>query len=146
MGVQRWRYFCHVENVIDFGLVLVSCVDAYVLGLVVKDDAGINLNFLRLIRLVRLLRTLRVLRTLRLFRHLRVLVKTVTASFIALVWSMVLPFILMFLAAIFMCQTLKDGYLLDPNVPHETRMWVWKKYGTSVRAFYTMFEVTFSGG
>mmetsp|Transcript_3141 Transcript_3141/g.6533 ORF Transcript_3141/g.6533 Transcript_3141/m.6533 type:complete len:263 (+) Transcript_3141:3-791(+) len=79
------------------------------------------------------------------FAKLRILLRTVVASFLSLFWSMVLLSILMFGAAIFLCQMLQQT-LEDEDVDLELRRWIFEYYGTSSRASLTMFEFTHSGG
>eukprot|EP00405_Crypthecodinium_cohnii_P058262 CAMPEP_0206621040 /NCGR_PEP_ID=MMETSP0325_2-20121206/61997_1 /ASSEMBLY_ACC=CAM_ASM_000347 /TAXON_ID=2866 /ORGANISM="Crypthecodinium cohnii, Strain Seligo" /LENGTH=300 /DNA_ID=CAMNT_0054144145 /DNA_START=479 /DNA_END=1381 /DNA_ORIENTATION=- len=100
---------------------------------------------LRPFRFLRLLRTLRVARTVKLFSKLTLLVNTVAASFMALTWSIILLGIVMLMAALFLCQALSSS-LSDEAIALETRVWIYEYYGTSSRAFYTVFELTFSGG
>merc|ERR1719336_1293902 len=80
-----------------------------------------------------------------LFSSLRVLVHTIAASFMSLLWSMTILFLLMLLGALFLCQMLGTA-ITDQSISEDTRRWIYSMYGTSSRAFYTMVEVTFSGG
>merc|ERR1719253_970065 len=43
-----------------------------------------------------------------------------------------------------MCQVLED-YIADTTQDSVTRQWAWVYYGSALRSFYTMFEVTLSG-
>jgi len=45
-------------------------------------------------------------------------------------------------AAIFLCQVLR-GTLNDPNTEDHIREFLWRYFGTTGRACYTMFEITF---
>jgi len=69
----------------------------------------------------------------------------VVASFFALFWSMVLLSVVMLIAALFMCQ-LASQTLEDAGANDEFRAWLYHHYGTSSRASWTFFELTFSGG
>mmetsp|Transcript_47782 Transcript_47782/g.134552 ORF Transcript_47782/g.134552 Transcript_47782/m.134552 type:complete len:268 (-) Transcript_47782:43-846(-) len=92
-----------------------------------------------------MLRMLRVVRTFSMFSNLRVLVSAVAASFLALFWSMVLLSGVMLMAALFLCQA--SGALLEsPSMDDATKEWVYLMYGTSSRAYWSVFELTFSGG
>lgn len=79
------------------------------------------------------------------FSKLRVLVMTVTLSFGALFWSMVLLSAVMLLAALFLCQAL-NATMLESGVDQATKSWIFRFYGTPSRAIWTVFELTFSGG
>merc|ERR1719401_1578591 len=63
----------------------------------------------------------------------------------ALLWSMVLLGMLMFGGAVSLCQMLQAS-IANEELPLDTRLWLFQMYGTSGRAVWTMFELTFSGG
>merc|ERR1712048_949268 len=44
-----------------------------------------------------------------------------------------------------MMSNLLDGFIRNESEDYEMRHWVWRHYGTSTRALYTMFEFTLSG-
>lgn len=130
----------HGFHIFDAVIVVASVCDAWLL-----DEMGGNLSIIRVLRFIRVFRALRMVRTFEIFSKLRVLVSTVTASFFALFWSMVLLGIVMLIAALFLCQTL-NTYLLDETVDQETRYWMFRYYGTPSKALWSVFEFTFSGG
>merc|ERR1719456_1797124 len=43
-----------------------------------------------------------------------------------------------------MCKLLEE-YVFDDTNDYKVRLWCWTYYGTSLRAMYTMFEITLSG-
>jgi len=73
------------------------------------------------------------------------LVHTILSSFMSLLWSMTILFLLMLIGAMFLCQTLQSA-ITDHGLPWDTREWLFRMYGTCGKSFYTMIEVTFSGG
>lgn len=126
----------------DLALVLSSSVDLYILQ---PLDAGVGtLNILRVVRVLKVLRALRVARLMSLFGELRILVTTVYGCFRALFWSMVLLSMIMTMSGMFMCRLLQS-FVLDESRDYSHRVWVWRYYGSSFRAIYTMFEVTLAG-
>jgi len=151
IAVMRSKYFMDTSNLFDMIIVIGTSVEAALVPL--RANIGVNLSFARLVRLVRLVKVFRIFRTLKLVGPLRVLVRTVASSISALCWSMTLVALFMYMSAIALCQMLssylhkntKNTNNLDA-LERETAIWIYKKYGTSLRAFYTMFEVTFSGG
>lgn len=154
LWVQRLAYFKCMSNVCDGLFVVASTIDAYILSHF-EVNSRADLSFVRLIRMVRLVRVLRIVRTLKFFKQLRVLVKAVTSSCMALFWSMILLGIIMFMNSIFLVQVLAKGYLESAvtelhtenfNLATSTQLFVYEKWGTPSRAFYTSFELTFSGG
>lgn len=127
----------------DAGIVLITSIDAYILSQISSNRQ--NISFMRMVRFVRVARALRVIRTMGLFRQLRVLLNTIAMSFMSLFWSMLILFIFMLMFSLFLCQMLQS-FIVDPNEEPKMREWVFRHYGTSFRALYTVFEVTFSGG
>jgi len=105
---------------------------------------GTNLSFARLLRNLRLVKFMRAFRVAALFSDLRVLIKTVTSSFMALFSSMIL-LTLIFVASGILIAQLLSGFITDTGNDIELRLWVYKHYGSGFRAVYTIFEVTLSG-
>jgi len=97
---------------------------------------------LRLLRFIKLGRCmLRVFRLFSFINSLQLLVKSITACYSALFWSMVLLFGLKSMAALFLMQLLQD-FFKDVNEPLALRLEVYNLSGTFSKAMLTMFEVT----
>merc|ERR1712087_451152 len=88
---------------------------------------------------------MRGIRELDLVRPLNILTKTIMSSFSSLGWSVVLLSVTQLIAALLLCQSL-TSFVQDASNDFETRVWVNRMYGSSTKAYYTMFEVTLSGG
>jgi hypothetical protein len=143
--VDRLHFFTSLANVFDGFIVLSTIVDEYILKMLMGQDGGANLSFARMARLLKLTKFLRAFRVAVLFSELRVLIKTLVSSMMALVWSAVLLALIMVAAGILMAQ-LAAGYIEDEAAPTEFREWTFVHYGTGLRSTYTMFEATLSGG
>lgn len=143
--VERCGFFRSGPNVLDAFIVVTSCADAYLFKLLMGGDGGANLNFARMARLLKLVKFMRAFRVAVLFSELRVLIKTLVSSMMALVWSAVLLGFIILGSGILLAQ-LAAGYILDVHKDYDSRVWVWLHYGTAFRATYTMFEATLSGG
>jgi len=143
--VFRCGFFKEFSNVYDFGLVFATSVQMYIMDPLGSGGSGANLTLFRLTRFVRFVRVLRIVRVMKLFGELRVLVATIVHSFKALLWSMILLMMIMIMSGVFLCQLLKD-FIQDEDGPYELRHWTFRHYGSSMRAVWTMFEVTLSGG
>ncbi|CAE7471955.1 Scn11a, partial [Symbiodinium pilosum] len=143
LWIHRANYFRNVFNVFDAFLVAMSLVDM----LIIKPLAGsgrVNLVVLRILRILKLTRSLRVMRTMRLFSGLRVLVAAVSAFLPSLFWSMLFLTIYMVLGGLLIGNFVME-FINDGGQDLEMRKWIWQHYGTSYRATYTMFQVTFAG-
>lgn len=132
----KWEKF----NIFDIFVVVLGCMDMYVLA--IFDTKTVPLA--RVIRLARLSRTLKVVRVLQQFSKLRVLVCTVANSLMAFIWSMALLFVFMFLASCMITQQLQP-LILTGDLEDQVREDMWRMYGTTQRAFWTMFEITLGG-
>jgi len=141
--IHRLKYFRSALNIFDALLVVIGLVDAFILAML-ERSGGINLVILRFLRILKLARTLRALRTMRLFQGLRVLVAAVSSFLPSLCWSMFFLAIFIILGGLLIGMSLID-FIEDESKDLETRKWVWESYGTSYRATYTMFQVTFAG-
>lgn len=126
----------------DLAIVFTSSIDLYILQ---PLDSGMGtLNILRVVRFFKVLRALRVARSMTLFAELRILVTTIGSCFRALFWSMVLLGMIMAMGGMFLCRLLQS-FIMDESNDYGQRVWVWKYYGSSLRAMYTMFEMTLAG-
>jgi len=141
--IHRLKYFRSALNIFDALLVVIGLVDTFILAML-ERSGGINLVILRFLRILKLARTLRALRTMRLFQGLRVLVAAVSSFLPSLCWSMFFLAIFIILGGLLIGMSLID-FIEDESKDLETRKWVWESYGTSYRATYTMFQVTFAG-
>jgi len=139
----RWEYFRDALNFMDSTIVLITSLEIFVLQ-PFSVSMG-NISFLRVLRLAKFARTLRIVRTMSVFSKFRILLSTVAYSMGSFFWSMVLLFLLMLMAAIFLCQVLHD-FVIDKEADFATRTWVNDRFGSGNKALYTLFEITFSGG
>lgn len=136
-------YFMDWWSIFDLLLVVSSVLDLYILQPMGQGGGG-NLTFMRFARIMKFVRVFRIVRVMKLFSSLRVLVRTIHSSSRALVWSMLLLGILISIYGMLMCQLLTD-WLRDEKNDKQAREWVFKHYGSSTRAIYTVFEATLSG-
>mmetsp|Transcript_30990 Transcript_30990/g.69764 ORF Transcript_30990/g.69764 Transcript_30990/m.69764 type:complete len:620 (-) Transcript_30990:138-1997(-) len=146
VGVERREFVRDPANWFDTILVIISIFDIYLTlaSTVESDGARQSVMILRLMRALKSLRAIRVVRSLRLFSGLRVLVKACTCFLPSLCWSMVLLGIFMCLGALMMGNLLRS-FIEDDTQPLNDREFMWMRYGTAYRAWYTLFEITFAG-
>jgi len=139
------HFFLKAFNWIEMLIVILTLFDAYVLSMV-KSSGRQNISFMYMVRIIRVVRAVRVIRTLHLFTSLRVLINTIALSSQSLFWSMLILFLFMLMFALFMCQMLSAFLLDERNTDYGMKQWVFRYYGSSFRALWTVFEITFSGG
>ncbi|CAE7244122.1 Scn11a [Symbiodinium natans] len=143
---RRWYYDPEIGimymNLFDAILVLVHALE---LIMAFAEELGDQSRVVRLWRLMRTVRVVRIIKTVTVFRQLRVLVSTMAASIGALFWSIVLLFFVKVGFALIVCLSLQD-FILDEEQDRATRLEINLLYGSFLKALFTMFEATYSGG
>eukprot|EP00929_Paragymnodinium_shiwhaense_P081710 TRINITY_DN42832_c0_g3_i1.p1 TRINITY_DN42832_c0_g3~~TRINITY_DN42832_c0_g3_i1.p1 ORF type:complete len:689 (+),score=148.88 TRINITY_DN42832_c0_g3_i1:59-2068(+) len=134
-------YICDWFNILDAIVVLLCCLQTFVLDPLQVDLGG---GMVRLMRLFRLLRISKIFRFMNNFTELRILIRTLRVSVASLAYSMMLMGVIVFAAGIFISQ-LTMGFIEDPEQDLELRKYVFEKFGSSGRATYTVFEASFTG-
>jgi len=133
-------------NIFDALLVVVNFLELILLPAVLPDGGGeLRINHVRIIKLLRMGRTLRIVKTLSIFLPLRVLMGTCIASLGAFFWSIVLLLVLKITFALIISQALHT-WIMDESQDVEARLQINALYGSFLKATYTMFEITYSGG
>lgn len=92
------EYFRYPANCLDFSLVLMACLDVWVirtLGL----DKEMDLRSASLLRMLRLLKLGRILKLFHMFRELTVILQSLMAGLRTLFWAAVFLFLLLYLYA-----------------------------------------------
>ncbi|CAJ1410950.1 unnamed protein product [Effrenium voratum] len=140
--LDRCRYFCDPLNIFDGFLAFYSAFYLYLLVPLLGSQASLSL--LKLLRVAKLVRTVRIMRTLRLFRGLRLLVHACFSFLPSLGWAMAMLGLCMICSGLAMGNLMQE-YIVDETQDADSRLWIWMHYGTSYRAIYTMYEMTFAG-
>eukprot|EP00746_Dinoflagellata_sp_MGD_P157617 gnl/MRDRNA2_/MRDRNA2_86264_c0_seq1.p1 gnl/MRDRNA2_/MRDRNA2_86264_c0~~gnl/MRDRNA2_/MRDRNA2_86264_c0_seq1.p1 ORF type:complete len:634 (+),score=95.79 gnl/MRDRNA2_/MRDRNA2_86264_c0_seq1:120-2021(+) len=91
-------YIKDAANLVDFALVMLAVVDAWILGPLQSES---NLNITSLLRLLRLLRLARLLRLFRVFKELTVIVKGFVNSMRTLFWAAIFLFVVVYAFSVF---------------------------------------------
>ncbi|CAJ1380160.1 unnamed protein product [Effrenium voratum] len=145
IAAERLHFFHDVANWFDAVLVVVGMFDVWLIVPLSSGDAEPqNIMMMRLVRAVKCLRAIRMVRTFRLFRGLNLLVKACQCFLPSLGWSMVLLLVFMSMGSLVMGNLLRD-FMMDASESLEDRQWIWNRYGTTYRAMWTLYEVTFAG-
>jgi len=138
---QRRMFFRQIANIMNTLLMAIAAAD--IISYLAAGGKQSN-------QMKHLFRALSSLRLLRFFHSLRslkgtpkLLVKSWNSFLYSLFWAMVFLGIFMCSAALVVGNLLQDFILSDEDEEH--RLWVWKHYGTALRAIYTLYEITFAG-
>eukprot|EP00971_Amphidinium_carterae_P193927 3847574-Amphidinium_carterae.1 len=134
-------------NVFDMLVVLGTLVDL-VLTRLLAFQGGMNLSLARMLRLFKCYEVLKFLRTFKAataFTELRILLRTVLRSTMALLWALIVLTLIILTCSNFMAQLL-GSFITNVGNDLEARKWVYEHYGTASRAAWTLLEATLSGG
>eukprot|EP00747_Dinoflagellata_sp_TGD_P053451 gnl/TRDRNA2_/TRDRNA2_148461_c0_seq1.p1 gnl/TRDRNA2_/TRDRNA2_148461_c0~~gnl/TRDRNA2_/TRDRNA2_148461_c0_seq1.p1 ORF type:complete len:611 (+),score=120.74 gnl/TRDRNA2_/TRDRNA2_148461_c0_seq1:30-1862(+) len=121
--------------------VVVPAVSLDVLGLMGISAIDWNPTMLRLLRLARMARVFKVVKLLKMFDSLLLLMRSLEASFMALVWSITLLVFVQVIAGMFLQQIVR-AYIDDASVDMQVRRKMFKYFGTFTQTMLTMFEIT----
>lgn len=142
--VMGLAYFKVLFNLLDVTVVVTSCLELYVFGLI-GGGSDVDLSQLRLLRTLRILRILRLIRVMRLFQQLRMLVTAVASSMTSLGWSIILLGLIQLIGSIFITLSLQAS-LQDENIDIEVRANIYTYFGNFSRSCISLVEITFAAG
>lgn len=118
-------------NVLDMVLVVISCVDTFILSTSQLSVAGT-------IRMIRLVRLVRLVRLFRFFHELWVLIAGMMEAMWTLVWTWFLMFLLVYVFGIFVTRVTGHRYRDDRDIE--------EYFGDLPRSMFTLFQVTTTEG
>lgn len=148
LGVRLWvlrsAFIAHPLNVLDAVIVAVSSIDTFVFSPSRHGGGIVNVTALRIFRAFRVVRMVKILRFAESLREMHVILRTLWLSIRGVVWSVVLISGMILAGAIIMVQT-SFFFLEDETISIETRLFLFDSFGTTTKAFMSMFESTFSG-
>jgi hypothetical protein len=136
MAVLRSQFWRSWWDIIDFLVVLFGAV-----GRFADVFADIDPTMLRLVRLFRLIRFMKMFKVAGSLHAMNLILKSVAASRGTLFWSMLLLFMVQWLAGMFVGQ-MTQSFLMDEGNDPDARYAVYRYYGTFTKTQFTMFEVT----
>eukprot|EP00397_Hematodinium_sp_SG-2012_P020193 GEMP01020791.1.p1 GENE.GEMP01020791.1~~GEMP01020791.1.p1 ORF type:complete len:476 (+),score=112.16 GEMP01020791.1:289-1716(+) len=137
----RAHFFFDAFNVVDMGLVMVACLDTYILTFVGQSG---NLRVISALRIVRLIRLVRFVRLLKAFKEIWLIVQTMGNSIRALVWVGLLMFFILYMSAIFLTSYIGQNdavYDVEPEDPDTPKFPHKIYFGTVPRSMFTLFQV-----
>jgi len=145
IATERCKFVKDVANWLDFILVAGGLVDLTLsLAPASTDASSQDVVTLRFVSALKAFRAIRMVRSFRFSPGLRMLVKACQCCLPSLCWSMLLLAVFMCMGALILGNLLQD-FIRDELQPLEDRLWVWDRYGTTYRAMYTLYEITFAG-
>lgn len=132
----------------DTVLVIMALLD--LIGNSISDHVNTDaLQFTRVLRLFRIVRILRVIRLLRFVQELHSMVFSIVASLKALLWAIVLLFLLVYISSVTTLTLLGEQMVSDQltilNLPMETTHELHDYYGTLMESMLSFFQAITSG-
>eukprot|EP00747_Dinoflagellata_sp_TGD_P035045 gnl/TRDRNA2_/TRDRNA2_137616_c0_seq2.p1 gnl/TRDRNA2_/TRDRNA2_137616_c0~~gnl/TRDRNA2_/TRDRNA2_137616_c0_seq2.p1 ORF type:complete len:307 (+),score=56.49 gnl/TRDRNA2_/TRDRNA2_137616_c0_seq2:135-1055(+) len=103
---------------------------------------GLNPGLMRLLRLARLIRMLKLLQVLSAFETLFVLIRSIKASFGALIWSFVLLLCMQLTVGLLLCQLLSEEIKEGGSMEEDKRREIFGYFGTFTNSLLSMFQVS----
>lgn len=129
---EQCGFFRDRWNLFDLTLVVMSCIDTFVLEFLEGDSHG-TMDLVSVMRVLRIARVVRIIRLLRFFTTLWLLVIGVIDAMRVLIWAWVLIAIIIYVFSIFMTRTL--------GIPHREDSEIESHFGTVPRSMFTLFQV-----
>lgn len=136
-------FFNHAFNIMDAVIVVITCVDSFIVQPIQQGMGGMNFAVLRIFRICRIFRIQKVMRFTQHMGEMRIIVETLVASLMPMSWAAMLIAAAITSSGVLMVQ-LCHAFLDDESIPIERRRWLADMFGTTTSACYTMFESTFS--
>jgi len=140
-----WQHSDWAWNWLDMFVVISSWMELIVDLLSKGSTVGgtnTNLRVFRLLRVGRLVRVVRVVRVVKFFRSLRTLVQSLVGTLKALVWSMVLLCMIIYIFAILFTDTVL-GYLKENPPQYDERLDLF--FGSLTQSVATLFRSISNG-
>lgn len=132
------EFFGDSWNMFDFFLVVVSCIDTFVLTTITRSARKFGQSkAIGTVRTIRLFRIARVFRLLRFLRELWMLVAGIVEAMWTLVWTWVLLFLLIYVFGLFATRTIGQPST-DPFIE--------EYFGNVPRSMFSLFQVTTTEG
>ncbi|CAE7722543.1 CATSPER1 [Symbiodinium sp. CCMP2592] len=146
IALERCLFLKDIANWLDFILVAGGMVDLVLSSSAIGggDQNAQDMVTLRFVSALKAFRAIRMVRSFRFSPGLRMLVKACQCCLPSLCWSMLLLAVFMCMGALILGNLLQD-YIRDGAQSMVDRQWVWERYGTTYRATYTLYEITFAG-
>lgn len=137
---QKLKFPCYLWNWIDTVIVVCWIMDAVASSSVTLP---VDPTMMRLVRLARTLRLLRLMRTMKNFDALYIMTTAIYGSCSILSWCFVLLMMVQTCCAFVLNQLLQDTIMdVDGKLSDEHKQQIFKYFGTTWRALFTMFELT----
>jgi len=130
-------------NIFDACCVLLSFFEV-VMGLLTIRSSSSNVLVFRFLRVLRLVRAARVIRLARFFRELRLMIHSVMACGVPLLWALSMLTIMIYIFAVFMTVGVAES-LTDTALSDKTRSDLRNYYSTLGKTMFTLFAGVMGG-
>jgi len=143
--VHRLSFFmmnCWKWNCFDLTLVSLQLCEECLAA--INSASSIQLSSMRMLRVLRILRVVRVFRLLRFIGELRTIVTSIAGSMRALLWTVVLLFLVEYVLGVYLTQVVSDYHInLPDDIEPDPNMALF--YGSLLRSILSLYQAM-SGG
>jgi len=144
---SNWQHIFKVDwkwNLFDAICVFLSMVEIVISETDVHPSRSNVLAF-RLLRVLRFARAARVVRLARFFRELRLMIQSIMACWVPLMWALCMLTIMIYIFAVFLTVGVQDA-LKDSKLSSKVRSELQTYYGTLGMSMLTLFAGVTGGG
>jgi len=143
LSVGLQEFFCGSQvswNWFDTSMVFIQITDQI---RTLQEENHVRVTILQMFRLLRLIRIARLFRLVRFVSDLRTIFNSMFNAFSALVWTLMLLFLILYILAIFCCQVIYHVESRYGYGPHHDDLHYW--FGSLGRAMLSLFECIAGG-
>jgi len=153
MTVHRMYFFCNNDmgwNIFDTVLVSFALFDQVFTAVMSNNGSGGNeLMFMRTLRVLKLARVLRGLRVIKVFDELRLMVRSMLGSFMALFWSISMMILNFYIFSLVFVQGVANYIMSEGDrtdiMTSESLQTLVKNFGSVEESILTLYKAS-SGG
>jgi len=135
----------HMWNIFDFGLVMLSLIDAVLSTVVASEGKDNNMSFMRILRLLKLAKILRALRVLKVFRELSTIMESFKKSMISLFWSMFMLTFLLYVFGLIFIQGVSRFLMDRPSISDADALQLRDLFSSVSRSMLTLYMAVTGG-
>lgn len=130
-------------NIFDFVLVAFSLQEVILATFFMSNEDN-NMSFMRILRLMKLAKILRALRVLKVFRELQTILESFRRCFVALFWSFVMLYFMLYVFALVFLRGVIT-YLSADGVGHGIRMQLIDSFGGVYESMISLYKAVTGG-
>eukprot|EP00929_Paragymnodinium_shiwhaense_P072176 TRINITY_DN36631_c0_g3_i1.p1 TRINITY_DN36631_c0_g3~~TRINITY_DN36631_c0_g3_i1.p1 ORF type:complete len:600 (-),score=116.10 TRINITY_DN36631_c0_g3_i1:388-2187(-) len=145
MVAEGLRFFCGVQNMFDFFLVLIQMTEVTEDWKLTSAGSGKEFILLRILRVLRMGRILRLTRAMHLFDELSNLLDSIGKSLQSLVWVLIMITFITYGVGVILTHVVTEYKTSAQDLDAKTEADLERLYGTVDRSMLVLYEVISQG-